>query len=751
MVKNAQLSLFEWEDGKCGVFKIYPSAAHQEGNLKNWIELAGGIVLDVHEEDPSMIPIVDLEWYVRADIEVPRFDQLPWDHFHPSYIYDCYEWELVFDLNVYRIGKSRFVQYDANRIIKRCISWSDLLLVSPAPISTQNLERSISTRTILRYVDHKNTTDGVENNYTSPNVVININSSSIRLEGGNYISPGDDALGDVNVETDLGFVPRVEIENDDELVLKGTNDADDDDDDDHSAEEALESPKVGRKLSDPAKKTKHEPSSKAFAEGHDNLFYASGSKSIRPKKTATEKKTYYSSIISDLKSAFPDSKGNEKERQAAETARSNFQAGKSVEQNNERLTPFSPRKRNSTLVEKTSSKTEVEQPKLNEKKTLDSVNHSLNQSEDKVRSQLEKTPGTNVTSLKTPVEKKEHYVPTSLKRRKSTLLAANSSEDREIELIGPGKTPKAVKDSLNEPANLLVGSAVSVPGMKMLKKRSKSKTKFVVSKSDVDQAVQSQLPDISVQHSPHPVIILEKMRLPSVANAQPIENNDTVISGADNNISSKKRKMNKKNNQEVIEDVVSLTEPQQHGRNYSTEELTNDSELELNMLEVVTSDQASSDLEILHQVIKEPKRKKSRRDAQNPTQDEALAVPPNPIPTGPKRFPCDQCAFTALKAFDLLNHLRVHTGEEVFRCSSCDFSTSVKSTLTRHENKKHSSSNNLAPTTRSRKNSKPETTGKPYRCEHDACDFSTHAAYQLRPKLNVRLTNLRRRTHSLTV
>ena len=63
-------------------------------------QLAGGIVLEPDEEDPYTVTLIDVEWFSETagsdEINIPS------DCFLSSFIYECYEWERVFDLNQYR-------------------------------------------------------------------------------------------------------------------------------------------------------------------------------------------------------------------------------------------------------------------------------------------------------------------------------------------------------------------------------------------------------------------------------------------------------------------------------------------------------------------------------------------------------------------------------------------------------------------------------------------------------------------------
>ena len=71
--------------------------------------------------------------------------------------------------------------------------------------------------------------------------------------------------------------------------------------------------------------------------------------------------------------------------------------------------------------------------------------------------------------------------------------------------------------------------------------------------------------------------------------------------------------------------------------------------------------------------------------------------------TGEKPYKCDMCDYMTAHKSNLVNHLRTHTGNKPYQCDVCDYKTAAKSSLVRH--------------------SRTHTGVKPYQC--DVCSYKT--------------------------
>ncbi|XP_035662245.1 zinc finger protein 626-like [Branchiostoma floridae] len=96
-----------------------------------------------------------------------------------------------------------------------------------------------------------------------------------------------------------------------------------------------------------------------------------------------------------------------------------------------------------------------------------------------------------------------------------------------------------------------------------------------------------------------------------------------------------------------------------------------------------------------------------------------------------KPFMCGECGYRARHKYQLVGHMRTHTGEKSFKCNQCSYKTSFKRNLDKHMNRHteaESYSCELCVYQTFRKSAfeahKMGHTGvKPYKCEE--CDYST--------------------------
>ena len=52
--------------------------------------------------------------------------------------------------------------------------------------------------------------------------------------------------------------------------------------------------------------------------------------------------------------------------------------------------------------------------------------------------------------------------------------------------------------------------------------------------------------------------------------------------------------------------------------------------------------------------------------------------------SGVHPFQCDQCSFTCVQAYQLVSHMRTHTGEKPYKCTQCKYAAAWNVQLKEH-------------------------------------------------------------------